>query len=133
MHRLLAGNPAIQVIEVLAGAPLERMAAAEHVADRGELVADNETVRLLDSRAAVGVWRRGEDGLPVAVLSRLVRPRTAPHFDAPPAPSYDLPDADRAAVATAGSLGQPGGRRRALPGRVAPGHRTLRALYRARF
>jgi len=93
VHRLLAGNPAIQVIEVLAGAPLERMAAAEHVADRGELVADNETIRLLDSRAAVGVWRRGEDGLPVAVLSRLVRPRTTPHFDAPPAPSYDLPDA----------------------------------------
>ncbi len=92
VHRLLAGDPAIQVIEVLAGAPLERMAAAEHVADRGDLVADSETVRLLDSRAAVGVWRRGEDGLPVAVLSRLVRPRAAPQFDAPPAPSFDLPD-----------------------------------------
>ena len=93
VHRLLAGDPAIQVIEVLAGAPLERMAAAEHVADRGELVADSETVRLLDSRAAVGVWRRGEDGLPVAVLSRLVRPHAAPHFETPPAPAFDLPDA----------------------------------------
>jgi hypothetical protein len=59
----------IQVIEVLAGAPLERMAAAEHVAERGELVADLETIHLLGELVTAGVWRRGEDGAPVAVIS----------------------------------------------------------------
>lgn len=68
VRRLLVGAPTIQVIEVLAGAPLERMAAAEHVAQRGELVADLETIHLLGELATVGVWRRGENGDLVAVF-----------------------------------------------------------------
>jgi predicted ATPase/class 3 adenylate cyclase len=70
VRRLLVGDPTIQRIEVLAGAPLERMAAAEHVAQRSELVADLETIRLLDNFDAVSVWRRSESGAQVAVLNQ---------------------------------------------------------------
>jgi predicted ATPase/class 3 adenylate cyclase len=77
VRRLLVGDPAIQVIEVLAGAPLERMAAAEHVCERGELAADLETIHLLGELVTAGVWRRDENGAPVAVISRV---NAAPRF-----------------------------------------------------
>ncbi len=69
VHRLLVGDPTIQVIDVLAGAPLARMAAAEHVAARGEIVADVATIDLLQQRSAVGVWRADETGQPVGVIT----------------------------------------------------------------
>jgi class 3 adenylate cyclase/tetratricopeptide (TPR) repeat protein len=71
VRRLLVGDPAIQIIDVLAGAPLERMAAAEHVAQSGEMVADLETIELLDLRTAVGIWRSDDAGQPIGVLTRL--------------------------------------------------------------
>lgn len=77
VKRLLVGDPSIQVIEALAGAPLERMAAAEHIAERGELVADLETIRLLGEFVTVGIWRRSETGDPMAILGH---PETAIHF-----------------------------------------------------
>lgn len=69
VRRLLVGDPAQQVIDVLAGAPLMRMAAAEHVAARGEIVADAATIELLQARGAVGVWRADESGQPVGVIT----------------------------------------------------------------
>jgi len=77
VRRLLVGDPSIQVIDVLAGAPLERMAAAEHIAGRGEMVADRETIELLGLRSAVGVWRPDETGQPVGVLTRLADAATS--------------------------------------------------------
>lgn len=70
VHRLLVGDPTIQVIDVLAGAALARMASAEHVAARGEIVADAATIDLLHGRSAVGVWRADETGQPVGVITR---------------------------------------------------------------
>ncbi|MFO7635639.1 MAG: adenylate/guanylate cyclase domain-containing protein, partial [Caldilinea sp.] len=69
VRRLLVGDPIIQVVEVLAGAPLERMAVAEQAAERGEVVADSQTVELLDLHDTIGVWRRTENGALVAVLT----------------------------------------------------------------
>ncbi|GIK71642.1 MAG: adenylyl cyclase [Chloroflexota bacterium] len=92
VRRLLVGDPAIQVIDVLTGAPLECMAAAEHVAASGEMVADAATIELLGLRGTVGVWRADENGQPVGVLTRLgdaVSP--APAALAPPG-LVDLPD-----------------------------------------
>ncbi|HRA65553.1 MAG TPA: adenylate/guanylate cyclase domain-containing protein, partial [Caldilinea sp.] len=86
VRRLLVGDPTMQRIEVLAGAPLERMAAAEHVAQRGELVADLETIHLLDNSVIVGVWRRSEGGAPVAVLTPLKASSSAPAFAPRPLP-----------------------------------------------
>lgn len=71
VRRLLVGDPAIQVIEVLAGALLDRMAAIEHVAQRGELVVGQETVDLLGLHAAVGVWRPTEAGAWAGVVTGL--------------------------------------------------------------
>ncbi|MBW7883237.1 MAG: tetratricopeptide repeat protein [Caldilineaceae bacterium] len=67
VRRFLVGDPTIQVIDVLAGAPLERMAAAEHVAEQGELVCDEESAMLLDGLVSVTTWRRS-NGRAVAVL-----------------------------------------------------------------
>lgn len=71
VRRLLVGDPSIQVIEALAGAALDRMAAVEHVAQRGELVADRETIDLLDLHAFVAVWRPLESGQWAGVLTGL--------------------------------------------------------------
>lgn len=83
VRRLLVGDPAIQVLEVLAGAPLERMAAAEHVAMRNELVADLETIHLLGALVNIGVWRRSETGDPVAILNHAELDLSLAPFDAP--------------------------------------------------
>ena len=43
VRRFLVGDPGLQVIEVLCGEPLDRLAAAEHQARRGEVVVDAQT------------------------------------------------------------------------------------------
>ena len=47
VRRFLVGDPAIQVIEVLAGTTLLRLAAAEHLAAPGEIVLDAGTAQVL--------------------------------------------------------------------------------------
>src|SRR5205085_4571416 len=46
-RRFMVGDPAIQYIDALAGATLDRMAAAEKHAKRGEVVATSEVVSAL--------------------------------------------------------------------------------------
>lgn len=91
VRRLLVGDPAQQVIDVLAGAPLARMAAAEHVAVRGEIVADAATIDLLHGRNDVGVWRADESGQPVGVITRWPPGQQA--ANPVPAPLPTLPEA----------------------------------------
>ncbi|MCC6189372.1 MAG: tetratricopeptide repeat protein [Anaerolineales bacterium] len=59
-RRFLAGYPEIQVIEVLAGAPLERLANAEHHAARGEIVLDATTAAALGGEIEIVEWRAAE-------------------------------------------------------------------------
>ena len=54
-RRFLVGDPAIQVLDVLAGATLLRMAAAEHLAAPGEVVVDAATLAAGGGRASA--WR----------------------------------------------------------------------------
>lgn len=42
VRRFLAGDPAIGLVDVLAGKTLDRMAAAEHLANRGEVIVSDE-------------------------------------------------------------------------------------------
>ncbi len=57
VRRFLLGDPSINVLEALAGATLVRMSHAEHAANRGEIVADEQTVAELGGRALVTEWR----------------------------------------------------------------------------
>lgn len=60
VRRFLVGNPEIQCIDVLAGKTLERMAAAEHLAERGEVVLDPAAFAALQDRLSVVAQRHDE-------------------------------------------------------------------------
>ncbi|HLB50469.1 MAG TPA: adenylate/guanylate cyclase domain-containing protein, partial [Anaerolineales bacterium] len=59
-RRFAVGDPAIQLLDVLAGTTLARMAAAEHLAQRGEVIGDASTIATLEGRAEVMEWRVDE-------------------------------------------------------------------------
>ena len=61
-RRFLVGNPELGLFDVLAGATLERMAAAENLAGRGEVVASKEVVENLGPALEVMEWRVEVDG-----------------------------------------------------------------------
>jgi hypothetical protein len=42
VRRLIVGDPAIQLIDVLVGTTLDRLAEAEHYAGKGEVVLDEQ-------------------------------------------------------------------------------------------
>ncbi|MEO7909450.1 MAG: tetratricopeptide repeat protein [Roseiflexaceae bacterium] len=60
VRRFLIGDPQIQLIDVLAGATLSRLAAAEHCAEKGEVVVSAEVVAELTDALTIYEWRDGE-------------------------------------------------------------------------
>jgi adenylate cyclase len=71
-RRLLVGDPTLQIIDVLAGKTLDRLAAAEHHAEKGEVVLDEPAAAALGEHIAVQEWRDDpQAGLRFAVLSEL--------------------------------------------------------------
>ncbi len=70
-RRLLTGDPAIQVIDVLAGATMDRLAAAEHLAAAAETVLDPAALASLRGRVRIGTLREGEAGRPYGVVEGL--------------------------------------------------------------
>ncbi len=71
-RRFLVGDPDIQLIDTLAGETLARMAAAERMADRGEVVVDAQTATHLGERGQVIEWRtEPETGARFAVIGGL--------------------------------------------------------------
>jgi class 3 adenylate cyclase/tetratricopeptide (TPR) repeat protein len=56
-RRFLVGDPTIQVLEVLAGETLDRMAAAERQANKGEVILEPQAARLLGEWLEVTDWR----------------------------------------------------------------------------
>ena len=73
-RRFRVGDPQIQYWDVLAGTTLDRLAAAEHEAKRGEVVVSAEVaIRSIDDMQ-IGEWREGEEpGWRFAVVSGLNR------------------------------------------------------------
>ena len=55
--RYAVGDPAIQLIDILAGEPIVRLAAGEELAERDELLIDAPTVRQLGEAVSVREWR----------------------------------------------------------------------------
>ena len=84
-RRLLVGDPAVQVLEVLAGTTVLRMVAAEHLAAPGEIVVDAATLAADGGEAAA--WRPDAAmGERFAVLER-GDPLPESAADAPAAPT----------------------------------------------
>lgn len=81
VRRFAVGNPKIQLIDVLAGATLDRLAETEHHAEKGQVVADEATARALGDTIHIAEWKRdetSEEGDCFAVIAGLnarVEPR----------------------------------------------------------
>lgn len=72
VRRFVVGDPETQRIDVLAGATLERLTAAEHHANKGEVVLDPHAGANLAGHVAVVEWRADEPrGQRFAVVDRL--------------------------------------------------------------
>ena len=57
VRRLIAGDATIQLIDVLVGTTLDRLAEAEHYAGKGEVILDEQAAAQLGDRAIVAEWR----------------------------------------------------------------------------
>lgn len=57
VRRFLVGDPHIQLLDVLAGQTLDRMARIEHLAQKGEILVGAEVVAHLGDRLRVAEWR----------------------------------------------------------------------------
>ena len=70
--RLLVGDPTIQIIDVLVGKTLYRLAAGEHHTEKGEVILDEAAVTALGEQVTVLEWRTDdENGMRFAVLGGL--------------------------------------------------------------
>ncbi|MFC2077669.1 tetratricopeptide repeat protein [Candidatus Bipolaricaulota bacterium] len=72
VRRFLVGDPEIRRMDVLAGATVDRLADAEHVAERGEVIAAPSVARRLGRDLVIDEWR-GRFGV-VAGLREPPRP-----------------------------------------------------------
>lgn len=89
-RRFAVGDPAIQLIDVLAGVTLDHMAATEQMAKQGELVLDELTVARLQPALIIAEWRtQPTTGERFAVVTTL----TPPAAPVDPHPVTTLPEA----------------------------------------
>ncbi|MCE7987412.1 MAG: hypothetical protein DYG89_40105 [Caldilinea sp. CFX5] len=93
-RRFAVGNPAIQLIDVLAGVTLDRMAATEQMAKQGELVLDEPTVNLLQPALTIAEWRTQPNSAERFAVVTTLTPPTAP---VAPQPVTLLPEAEASA------------------------------------
>ena len=71
-RRFLVGDPAIQLVDVLAGETLYRLADGEHIAHRDEVLLDQPAIAALREQIVVSEWREDpESGERFAVVNRL--------------------------------------------------------------
>jgi len=82
-RRFLVGDPRIQQMDVLAGSTLDRMAAAEKHAQRGEVVVEAKTLELLGLEVQIAEWRDAHQYAVVAGLATPLTPTPWPPFAAP--------------------------------------------------
>jgi class 3 adenylate cyclase/tetratricopeptide (TPR) repeat protein len=84
-RRFLVGDPQRQYLDVLAGATLERMAAAEALAEKGEVVVGAEVISQLSGNVEIVEWREDvETSHRFAVISGLAdQTEVAPSLDLP--------------------------------------------------
>jgi predicted ATPase/class 3 adenylate cyclase len=71
-RRFLVGDPQIQLIDTLAGAILDRLASAEHLANKGEVLVDMPTVERLKEQLKILTWREDTHSQRYAVVADLM-------------------------------------------------------------
>ncbi|MFN8494255.1 MAG: tetratricopeptide repeat protein [Caldilineaceae bacterium] len=70
IRRLLVGDPAIQLIDVLAGSTMDRVAATEQMAQKGEVLLDAITLGQVAAAVTVQEWRtNASTGVRYAVVN----------------------------------------------------------------
>ena len=79
VRRFLVGEPRFQTLDVLAGAIMDRLAAAEHQAHPGEVVVSAETLQSFADQVVTRDWREDPPGTRVALVAGMTQP-------VPPAP-----------------------------------------------
>ena len=57
VRRLVVGDPNIQLLDSLAGATLDRMAACEHLAEKSDVLVEQAIVERHAGRIEVSAWR----------------------------------------------------------------------------
>ena len=57
VRRFQVGDPQIHCMDVLAGATLDRMAAGEHLAEKGEVVVGREALARIADQVRISAWR----------------------------------------------------------------------------
>jgi len=88
-RRFVVGDPDVQLIDVLAGRLVDRLAGAQQLAERGEVVADESALEALGDRIEVGETRHGEDRRGASVVARV---RADVDLAPPPPAVVELPD-----------------------------------------
>lgn len=85
-RRLVAGDPDIQLLDTLAGATIARLATAEHLAARGEVLLDTATAEALAGIVTFGQCRAAESGERFTVAQRIIAspPPAVPGTRIPP-------------------------------------------------
>ncbi len=68
VRRFVVGDPAIQLLDALTGATVARLATAEHLATRGEVLIDTATAEALAETVAISAWRTADNGERFAVV-----------------------------------------------------------------
>ena len=71
-RRFVVGDPAIQLIDVLAGRLIDELADAEHMAEKGEVVLARSALESLGDRVIIGDRREDEHDGMVGTLARLL-------------------------------------------------------------
>ncbi|MFP4394522.1 MAG: tetratricopeptide repeat protein [Anaerolineales bacterium] len=85
VRRVLVGDPAIQIMDAMAGSTLDRMVAAEHHANKGEVVLGPYALAAVARHAHIAEYRRGTTpGARYGVVAGLRR-------DVPPRPWSPIP------------------------------------------
>jgi hypothetical protein len=84
VRRLLVGDPDIQYVDALTGAALDRMAAADGQAQKGEVIVAPEVAARLGDRLHIAEYREAaESGESFAVITGLAQPVAAARWPTP--------------------------------------------------
>jgi adenylate cyclase len=88
-RRFVVGDPDLQLIDILAGALLDRLSEGEHHASRGETLLDQQSATLIGDNITIAEWRMSqESGERFGVLDAM-------HVEADPA-AWSLREVDSA-------------------------------------
>jgi class 3 adenylate cyclase/tetratricopeptide (TPR) repeat protein len=92
-RRFAVGDPEIQLIDVLAGETLWRMAAAEKMAEKGETAVEEAILQRLGDAITVHNWRVDDEGYRVGIIDAMDMP-----VEAHPWPELDTSALDEETV-----------------------------------